>query len=178
MLIRKDTVYVRSLSANNTPSTTQAKPKDWSRLMEICFDNREADIGRFIRRHLSGINVEQLNTLTTAITGNIKPVISNEDLLKNLLQDSERCYEQALKERRTLKIPEHGVWEAGLVLVGDVPSRLTTNHEFLNLLKSSNPKYTGWPVWLDSRNFKDKDDHPYVNNDFWEVLILHSAGQK
>ena len=59
-LIRRDAVFVRSLDANGIVSTTPAGWKDWPRLVEVCFDNREADIGRFVRRHLSGVDVETL----------------------------------------------------------------------------------------------------------------------
>ena len=38
-------VYIRSLAANKTVSTTAARWQDWERLTRICFDNREADIG-------------------------------------------------------------------------------------------------------------------------------------
>ena len=171
-LIREDTVYVRSLSSNNTPSTTQAKSKDWSSLMEICFDNREADIGRFIRRHLSGISSDQVNVLATAITGNIKPEISHEDLLREYLQESEQRYEETLKERPVGNIPEHGSWEVGLIVLGDIPTQHTSTQNFLNLLSSNNPKYTGWPVWLDSRSFPDDYDHPRVVKGVWEALLI------
>lgn len=172
-LIRADTVYVRSLSSNNTPSTTQAKSKDWPRLIEVCFDNREADIGRFIRRHLGAIGSEQLNALATAFVGKFEPEVSSEDLLRAYLQESEERYEQTLKDRN-VSLPEHGVWEVGLILKGDVPHH-STNQEFLNLLSSSNPAYTGWPVWVDSRRFSE-DNHPYVINGVWEALLvkLHS----
>ncbi|MEA5480491.1 RNA-binding domain-containing protein [Pseudanabaena galeata UHCC 0370] len=169
-LIREDTIYVRSLSSNNTPSTTQAKSKDWSSLMEICFDNREADIGRFIRRQLSGISSDQVNILATAITGNIKPEISNEDLLREYLQESEQHYEQSLKKQNVHNLPEHGVSEVGLILKGTVP-RHRPNDEFLNLLRSSNPNYTGWPVWLDSRPLGG-DYSPYVIDGGWEALLI------
>lgn len=168
-LIRADTVYVRSLSSNNTPSTTQAKSKDWSKIIEICFDNREADIGRFIRRHLGAIGAEQLNSLATLFTGGFKPEISKEDLLKDYLQESEQHYEQARKDRN-IDLPEHGVWEVGLLLRGEVPHH-SANQEFLNLLNSSNPSYTGWPVWLDSRRF-DEVDRPHVIDGVWEALLI------
>jgi hypothetical protein len=168
-LIRADTVYVRSLSSNNTPSTTQAKSKDWTRLIEICFDNREADIGRFIRRHLGGIGTEQLNSLAAVLAGNFKPEVSTEDLLKGYFQESEQHYEQVLKDR-DVTLPEHGVWEVGLILIGEVPHH-SANQEFLNLLNSSNPDYTGWPVWVDSRRF-DENDRPYVINGVWEALLI------
>ena len=45
-LIKVNTIYIRSLNSNNTPSTTQASWKDWAQIVEVCFDNREADIGR------------------------------------------------------------------------------------------------------------------------------------
>lgn len=168
-LIRVDTVYMRSLSSNNTPSTTQAKSKDWNRLIEVCFDNREADIGRFIRRHLGSIGIEQLNSLTTAFTENLKPKVSNEDLLKEYIQESEQHYEQALTNR-PVPLPEHGAWEVGLILQGEVPHH-STNQEFLNLLNSSNPGYTNWPVWLDSRQFGN-ENHPYVIDGGWEALLI------
>lgn len=31
--------------------------------MEICFDNREADIGRFLRRHLNNLNLESIRSI-------------------------------------------------------------------------------------------------------------------
>ena len=169
-LIRADTVYVRSLSSNNTPSTTQAKSKDWSKLIEICFDNREADIGRFIRRHLGAMGTEQLNSLATALTGSFKPEISTEDLLKEYIQESEQHYEQSLRDRNTT-LPIHGVWEVGLILIGEVPHH-SANQEFLNLLNSSNPDYTGWPVWLDSRRFGE-DDRPHIIDGVWEALLIN-----
>jgi predicted HTH transcriptional regulator len=52
-LIKDHSVYVRSLSSNNTVSSSEARRSDWERLVQICFDNREADIGAFVRRHLS-----------------------------------------------------------------------------------------------------------------------------
>jgi hypothetical protein len=174
LLIRAHTVYVRSLSSNNTPSTTQAQSKDWSKLIEICFDNREADIGRFIRRHLGAIGTEQLNSLAAVLAGSFKPETSTEDSLKEYFEESEQHYEQALTKRNfTLPehgLPEHGIWEVGLILIGQVPDH-AANQEFLNLLSSSNPNYTGWPVWLDGRRLGE-DNRPYPLNEVWEALLI------
>ena len=60
LLIKDHAVYVRSLSSNNTVSSSEARRGDWERLVQICFDNREADIGSFVRRHLSAINLDRL----------------------------------------------------------------------------------------------------------------------
>src|SRR5271165_6465654 len=51
-LIRLGDVDFRTLASNGTVSTAAARPSDWRDIMEICFDNRKADIGRFLRRHL------------------------------------------------------------------------------------------------------------------------------
>jgi hypothetical protein len=53
-LIGYGDLYFRTLSSNGTPSTALARPQDWADIFEICFENREADIGRFLRRHLGG----------------------------------------------------------------------------------------------------------------------------
>lgn len=167
-LICVDTVYIRSLSSNNTASTTQATWKDWDKLVEICFDNREADIGRFFRRHLSGINSEHLSAIAQAVSGKIQPTKSTEDILREYLEEGEQRFAQTLKERNTAD-PNWGTWEVGLILIGEVP-RYSANQKFLNLLHASNPSYSGWPVWLDSRNF-DTSDQPYTFEGKWEALI-------
>ena len=58
--LRVGAVYFRSLASNGTPSTTEARPSDWAEIVEICFDNREADVGRFIRRHLASLDISSL----------------------------------------------------------------------------------------------------------------------
>ena len=168
-LISVDDVYVRSLRSNNTPSTTKAGWKDWPKIVEVCFDNREADIGRFMRRHLSGITPEVVRELASAITKGIEPEGTTENLLQRYLQESEERYNEVIQERG-VKLPDHGIWEVALLLIGDVPAH-SAKRQFLNLLDSSNPNYTGWPVWLDSRGFTDESARPYVVNGVWEAFI-------
>lgn len=57
-LLKEGEVYVRTHASNGRPSTSPAKIIDWQRIMETCFNNREADIGAFMRRQLSGLDVE------------------------------------------------------------------------------------------------------------------------
>ncbi len=52
-----------------------------------------------------------------------------------------------------------GSWEVALVIapprdVGDF------SKEFFQTIAGANPRYTGWPAWLDSRNFRNTEDHP------------------
>jgi hypothetical protein len=50
-LVKQHAVYIRSLSQNNTPSTGEPRWDNWSSILDPLFDNSEADIGRFLRRH-------------------------------------------------------------------------------------------------------------------------------
>ena len=109
--------------------------------MEVCFDNREADIGRFLRRHLGGVNPDMILELAAAITKQTEPRVTNEDLLRKLLRESAERFDEAIKERG-VKLTEHGTWEVALVTIGDIPAH-SANRDFLTLLGSSNPNYTG-----------------------------------
>ena len=91
-LISTDDVYVRSLQANNTPSTTKVIWKDWPKIMEICFDNREADIGRFLRRHLSGVTPDLIREIITSTSEGIVPEYTTEDLVRRYLHESKERY--------------------------------------------------------------------------------------
>jgi hypothetical protein len=170
ILISADSVYVRSLSANNTPSTTRATWKDWTKIVEVCFDNREADVGRFLRRHLGRLTPEVVQSLVATVSQGIGPKDTTEELLQKCLQESEDRFHAVARERK-VQLPEHGSWEIALRVIGQVPPH-TANQEFLNLLKASNPSYTGWFVWLDRRGLADARARPYVFQGVWEAFIV------
>ena len=167
VLVKENTVYVRSLHSNNTPSTTEANWKDWKDLMERCFDNREADIGRFIQRNLTPENLRALGILIS----NTQPIINTEEAeMKDFFLECETRYNQALAARNII-IPPHGFYEIGVIIKGNVPPH-KTDRNLLNLINSTNPRYTGWPVWINSSNFSDEGSRPYVQDGAWEALIL------
>jgi len=168
--IETDDVYVRSLRSNNTPSTTKASWKGWLSLTEVCFDNREADIGRFMRRHLSGVTPDIVRDFATAISKGIVVEATTEDRLRGYLQDSEQRYDAVVKERNVV-LPDYGAWEAALLLVGEDALAHSVNEQFLNLLRSANPRYAGWPVWFDTRGSDYRDARPYVFEGVWEALV-------
>jgi len=62
-LIRVGDVYFRTLGSNGTVSTAPARSSDWRDIVEICFENREADIGRFMCRRKRKLGAEQMNKL-------------------------------------------------------------------------------------------------------------------
>ena len=169
-LIATDDIYIRSLSANGTPSSTKAKWNDWDSLVSICFDNREADVGRFLRRHLGGVTPDMLQGLfpLLSIQSETEPVI--EDQLRSYLDEGKERLHQVAIERQ-VEIPNHGSWEVAF-FIDDEISEYYTNSDFLNLLNSHNPKYSGWPVWVDSRRFAE-DTYPYVTDGHWEAFIYN-----
>ena len=169
-LLSVNDVYIRSLHSNNTPSTTKATWRDWPDILEKCFDNREADIGRFLRRHLGGLTPEIVRGLSGALAGGLQPEETTGDRLRKYLEESKERYSTVIEERG-VQLPPHGAWEVGLLLIGDNPTH-STNQDFLNLLNSNNPRHTGWPIWLDSRNFYDESTRPYVFEETWEALIV------
>lgn len=173
-LIRADDVYVRTLNANNTPSSARATWKDWTGIVDVSFDNREADIGRFLRRHLSGISAEHLRTLFELASEQLKPSITIDDQLTNLINSGNERFQKIVSGRQ-LTLPTTGYWEAGLILDGNVPP-FTADRPFLNLLDASNPELTGWPMWLNTTNFADARSRPFVDEGCWESLIFNLQG--
>ena len=175
-LVEDHAVYVRSLSANNTASTTKARHQDWAGLTERCFDNREADIGRFVRRQLGALDPKALGELAR-VFGNLAQPEQPPQVAAEMFRRYGYDRFQAQKVGRDLGyLPRHGSWEVAVIIAGEIPpTNLDT--EFLNLINISNPRYSGWPVWVDSRGFyradgsPDKDAVPYTFEGGWEAFI-------
>jgi predicted HTH transcriptional regulator len=71
-------VYSRTLKANGIPSTAPAQPQDWEDIVEVCFENREADLGRFLRR-LVGSGTGDIATLLNVIAAGRKRKSGTDD---------------------------------------------------------------------------------------------------
>lgn len=181
-LVAHGDVYFRTLAANGTPSTAPARPGDWRDIVEICFDNREADVGRFLRRQLAGRDAASLLAALTqlGLAANVPTAPSLRDRAEALLNDGDQRFRKAM-DGRALTADERpvledvGSWSIALVIdppqVARVPDQI-----FLTTLTSSNPQYTGWPIWLDSRTFTDQRHAPVVKDKAWEALILSVQG--
>ena len=192
LLFQTNKVFIRSLEANNTPSTTEATWKDWPHIVEVCFESREADIGGFIRRHLRTLPPELFRAISSLVSlipqresneidqtmsrswsEEIVTLPTREEEIKTMaleyLKEGVARFDTVVKERN-LSLPDCGSWEVSAIIIGIVPPH-SANTSFLNLLDSSNPRYTGWPVWLDSRSFINKEARPYVFQGVWEAFI-------
>jgi hypothetical protein len=175
-LIRENAIYVRTLSANGTPSTAEAKAADWRAIFDICFDNREADIGRFFRRHLPGVDPSSLLKLVAPSGLVVTPGIPTlRDRAVKLLEIGEERYKEELKSRKLSPdeqaLLRYGTWSAALVI--DPPhADALPDQNFSAIIGASNPNYTGWPVWLDARFNSDKSNQPKRIRNAVEYLIV------
>ncbi|MCS3695188.1 hypothetical protein ABIF07_000073 [Bradyrhizobium elkanii] len=125
-------IYFRTLHANGTLSSSLARPQDWPDILDICFDNREADIGKFLRRHLVGAGAPQL---LAALQGD---PATPEDILRRhcstALERGHAAFENAARERGLS--PEEGAladrltWEIALAIEPPKTAALPTK-EFL-----------------------------------------------
>lgn len=83
-------VYFRTLASNGMPSTSVARPEDWRGIIGICFDNRDADVGRFLRRQMAGQDHTTLASVLWGIAASA-PIVSAGPTLearaKELLDD-------------------------------------------------------------------------------------------
>jgi hypothetical protein len=172
-LIRNGAVYIRSLSSNGTSSTTEARATDWAEIAEICFDNREADVGRFIRRHLAGIDL----TSIAAFLGQPMPQVPTlRERALSVIDRGEVRFDEAVKSRtfspEEATLLDAGFWAVGLAI--DPPrADAVPTQEFLNRLASSNPRYTDWPIWHDARLSAKAKNRPKVIKDAFEYLIAY-----
>lgn len=129
-LVEPDAVYVRSVTSNNRVSTTKARREDWDRLVRICFDNREANIGAFVRRHLAGVDpktlLDALSQIASAASAAFK---QPAELVAQFESESLNRFESVVAER-SVKLPDCGFWQASAVLSGDFPNTNRRSNSF------------------------------------------------
>ena len=157
-LMRVGDVFFRTLNSNGTASSAKAMPKDWPEIVGICFDNREADIGRFLRRHLSGKDFASIVEVLTGLrVPSAPPAPTLCERAQATLADGERRFQAALLDRSLSKEnqPEldRGMWQVALV-VDPQKAQALADKNFLNVALGSNPQLTGWPIWLELTGFQ------------------------
>lgn len=167
--VKLNCTYVRTLKANHTPSTAEATWKDWPDLIERCFENREADVGRFVRRHLvSAMTGDMKESLGHILVGSRPP--STEDQLHQFLDESFDRYQKRIGEREHEDLPEHGSMEFAASIDGEI-KEFRANRDFLNLIQSTNPNWTGWSVFSVLNNSDLPSFRPQVVDGAWEALV-------
>jgi hypothetical protein len=107
----------------------------------------------------------------------VEPDPTIDTQLLSLLDNGKARFSSALADRVTA-FRDYGTFEVALVIRDTVPPH-TNGREFLSLLGASNPRLTGWPIWLDSTGFGDEKNRPYVLDSGWEALVISGGdGQR
>ena len=127
-LIKDHAVYVRSLTSNHRVSSSEVRRGDWERLMRICFDNREADIGAFVRRHLAGLDFQKLAAL---FGGTVQAVPTLIERVGEILNIGRARFDAVVNERN-IKLPALGYREAAVLVDGKC-----------HPIRQLNPSYSG-----------------------------------
>lgn len=161
--INPDDVYVRSLTSNNTVSSSKPKRRDWDRLIRFCLDNREADIGGFFRRHL-GVSVD-IDLLRSSFS---LPQTLDQQAIELLDNGYARFLE--LNEKNSL--PDVGYVEIGISINGSKRVEFKATQSFLERMQQRKVNYSGWPPFIYIHNKETKAWNPFVHEKGWEANII------
>jgi hypothetical protein len=74
----------------------------------------------------------------------------------------------------TSELAKLGTWTVAMVVAPLRPD-LVPDQAFLSIVDASNPNYTGWPIWMDTRGFSDKKAKPKVVEGAWQALTVSMA---
>lgn len=175
-LVRDHAVYVRTVNSNGAVSTSTAGRGDWERIAQLCFDNREADIGAFFRRHMAGVDLQKLRALLDDGSAPLAITASPEVRARRLLNIGWKRFNEAVGERELpIEIRTLGFREVAVVVDGKVPEQAATVG-FIQRLFAAQPNHTGWPPWLDSRSFNDPADRLRQHRGGFEALLAGLYG--
>lgn len=165
-LVKCDAVYVRTLHSNHTVSSSAARWRDWPQIARHCFDNREADIGAFIRRHLSNLNLGPLSGLFTPA----KPAPTAVDRARAFLDTGKGRFD-AMARKRGVDPIGIGTFEAAIVIDGQFPP-MRADEDFYFKLLLTKPRHSGWSLWMDARNGPTDRNTAYVFEGGWETCLV------
>jgi hypothetical protein len=166
--IKSDTVYVRTLNSNNTVSSAPVRAKDLDKLVKTCFDNREADIGAFFRRHIG--QFENLGFFGGS------PRLRDPTPVEQAIKFLDVGWQQFQSALPAPLAKELGTRESAFVIAGDVPSYVL-NEKLLWQLESQKPNHTGWTPWILSGTRPDDTSNPYIFDAGYQRLMLDLTGK-
>lgn len=161
LLIRCHAIYVRTLDSNNTASTSEVPHQDLDRLVESCFDNRDAKIAEFARKHLAGLNVGLLGDLADTAT----PARTAEHESREFLTIG---FDRFRQESKT-DIENLGTIEGSVVLSGGVPIT-ALSRDLLASMDAQKPRHSGWSHWIMRFSDDERTPSPYLYEGGWECL--------
>jgi hypothetical protein len=106
------------------------------------------------------------------MVGGTKALLGLRDRAASALDQNEQRLAAALAARgKGVLYSQMGWWSVLLRFDPPLPEDVSAA-DFFNTVASANPRYTGWPVWLDSRGAGDKEARPRLVDKTWETIIV------
>jgi hypothetical protein len=141
-------------------------------------------VGQFIQRHIPQLLTyfgtqtgppPDLSAVPEPPGGRTTPEIVDNSTMLQFMDYSHARFETRLSELRAenkvSELPDHGAWEAACVITGCELNH-TASTRFLDDLFIHQPRYTGWPMWRDTRNSQADLQRPYTFERGWESLVV------
>lgn len=167
-LLQEGITYVRTLAANGRPSTSAARPSDWPRLMETCFNNREADVGAFMRRQLSGIDIQSVSSTLSQML-NLANAPTPTEAVDAFMNES---HEKFLVYKSKTTAPDVGYREVAAVITGDF-TEPAMDQQYLWTIGNT-PDRSGWPPFFTVTNFNVNGAQMKWDDDGAEAFIYNT----
>lgn len=163
--VAEDTVYVRSI-VNGCVSSSKARREDWDRLIRLCMENREADLGYFFQRHL-GVKVD----VDKVREGFSMPVPLHKTAM-SLLDEGRQRFQQVNKGNT---LPNCGYVEISVIISGPRGVEFQADRNFLHAIDFHRVDQSGWPPFVHIHNPREPQWNPYVYEEGWEANIVAGA---
>lgn len=164
-------IFFRTLRSGGVVSTSIARATDWPDIVRICFDNRDADVASFIRRHFSDVDVASL----AQILG--KPFKADptlhEQTLSVRLRGEER-FERAKPEAPKIRVnPDLGAFEVAMQISPSLMDRVA-DQALRSMLAASDPAFGGMALWYEAPAL-GAAGLPKQQAGGWESLIVSES---
>jgi len=79
-------------------------------------------------------------------------------------------YKQYQSIASTKTLPKHGSFQVAFT-INNASENITISETLLQILKSSNPRPSGWPLWVILQNSSDEEKRPQHFPDRWQAFI-------
>jgi hypothetical protein len=169
-------VFFRTLRSGGVVSTSLARANDWPDIMQICFDNRDANVASFIRRHLADVD---LASLIQALGQPSEPDFSLEQRTLAVRQRGEERFNQERPTALPIRVdPDGGAFEVSMQIAPPLADR-AADQELRRTLAASDPAYGGGALWYESPGMgpaglpKQRDnawEHLFVTAGLWDYF--------
>ncbi len=108
--------------------------------------------------------------VSTKLINYFQSKANNMSPIKSFILYAHKEY-QSIANKKT--IPAHGSFQVAFT-INNTSENLAISETLLHKLKSSNPRPSGWPLWVILQNSSDEESRPKHSSDRWQAFIYES----